>query len=76
MEIRSDLAFPARSNAGAPVKYPEFRKMEIGDSVFYPGVTSTLKNKQYIAANQYGRQSGKRFAGRIQDGGLRIWRVE
>ncbi len=55
-------------------KYPEFRKMEVGDSVFYAGEKST--GQASASARKYASRSGKRFHTYALDGGVRIWRVE
>ena len=58
---------------GRPAKYP-YRDMEIGDSVFIPN--QKLKAGAYASAMKHGRVYGKKFIGRTEGDGLRIWRVK
>lgn len=64
---------------GRPAKYP-FAEMEIGDSVLVEGGRDggTFGSSAYVAAQQYGRRVGRKFAGRKEPGEtgkVRIWRV-
>lgn len=74
-DIDDNVPLPKRTgnSAGRPPKYP-FGKMEVGQSVFFGGESSS--SKAAIAAHAYGRRQGKRFSARKADGGVRIWRVE
>lgn len=55
--------------------YP-FMEMEVGDSVFFPGPCRTAENKAYQAAKKYAARSGDRkFSGRPDKDGIRIWRI-
>ena len=63
------------------VTHPEFRRMEIGDSVFVPHEGSILKCSAYMyaATIQKRAKSEYRFVGRsvVERGvpGVRIWRL-
>jgi len=61
---------PRRRGAGRNRVYP-FAEMEVGDSFFHEGSASSVE----AAASNYARRSGKRFAARYIDGGVRIWRI-
>jgi hypothetical protein len=53
-------------------KYP-FSKMQVGDSFFVQ--SDTFQCLPYKAAKNYCSRTGKKFSGRLVDGGLRIWRT-
>lgn len=74
MYIEKNIEAPTPKGGRNPV-YP-FREMEVGDSVFLEGQDMNKENKGYMSAWAYGRRSGKKFTGRVVEGGLRIWRVE
>lgn len=57
---------------GRPAKHP-FVKMEIGDSTFYIGEGSGGKGMD--AAKKIAKIKGWRFIGRVENDGIRIWRV-
>lgn len=71
MEIEKNVRIPL-SGRGRPKKY-DFSDMDVGDSVLIRGEDTS--GRAYLAANQYGRRTGKKFTGRSMDGGVRIWRV-
>lgn len=74
MEIEKTVPTPKTNGGrGAPRKYP-FAEMEVGDSVFFEG--ERTGGKPYIAAQTIGRQKGRKFSGRKEEGGLRIWRIK
>ncbi len=55
------------------IKYP-FRQMEIGDSFFVAGATTTkLSSQMNITAKSIG--NGCKFRSKTVDGGVRIWRI-
>ena len=74
MKIEKAIDMPSRGR-GRPNKYP-FPEMNVGDSLFFEGETSTLKCRPYIAAQLWGRLNNAKFSGRTVDGGVRIWRVK
>ena len=71
LKIEKGIPMPGSLGKGV-AKYP-FHKMEIGDSVFFEGKTTS--SKEYLAANQCGLRKGFKFTGKSVDGGLRIWRI-
>jgi hypothetical protein len=68
--ISKDHLPPSKSNRS---KYP-FKNMEVGDSVFYEG--KTTQGKEVVYAYNYARKSGKKFAAKTIENGVRIWRTE
>lgn len=74
MKIEKNIPLPTSRTRGRPAKYP-FKDMVVGDSVFFPGESTTPGNNVYVAAQMHARMNGKKFSGRTMDGGLRIWRV-
>jgi len=76
VEIEKNVPIPERAK-NRRNKY-QFEKMEIGDSFTAPGIAASCnKCNAYNAANQYGRNNGKRFSGKlVVPGKVRIWRVE
>ena len=67
MIIEKNVPVPKRG------KLP-FKKMEIGDSVFFGADESPKKMQVY--AHTYGNQLGRKFITRKEAGGMRIWRIE
>lgn len=84
MQIDKHIPIPqARTRTGRSGRrsmYP-FREMDVGDSVFFPGVGGAIQScKPYMAAATVAkRDKAFRFTGRkvVEDGqrGVRIWRV-
>lgn len=64
---------------GIPV--PEFSKaprfpyasLEVGDSFLVEGIKPT---SVYGSNHRQNKKTGKKFIARIEDGGVRVWRVE
>lgn len=60
--------------------YP-FRKMEVGDS-FFAKVESNDPEEKYkkylsiLGACRYARMGPKKFSAKVEEGGVRCWRVE
>lgn len=52
-----------------------FENMDVGDSMFFDGYSSVQNATPYQSAALHGKKFGKKFSGRIVDGGLRIWRI-
>ena len=73
MKIEKDVPIPKAETRGRPSKYP-FSKMGTGDSIFIDG--GYVGCSAYACAMQHARLYGKRFSGRKEGNGLRIWRVE
>lgn len=73
MKIEKDVPVPPRSTGPGSNKYP-FAEMEVGDSVLFD--EPRLKSPPYLAAQYHARKTGKKFVGRVVEGGVRIWRVE
>lgn len=65
-----------RGRGGRTSVYP-FMEMEVGDSYFVEGATSTDGLRPYKSALQYARRAGdgRKFSARKVEGGVRIWRV-
>ena len=58
--------------AGNRISWP-WKDMEVGDSVFFD--SPEIAKKAQPGCHMYGRQSGKKFATRSSNDGLRVWRV-
>ena len=53
------------------------RKMEIGDSLFFPTETpDKVRSTLTGSISQLKHESNFKFASRRVDGGLRLWRIE
>jgi len=78
-KIEKGIKMPAsRANGKKPAKYP-FSSMEVGDSFAVPTpneMTAVEKRKQYNAILGSGQRKGKRFAGRMLENHIRVWRTE
>lgn len=80
MKIEKGIPAPKQKNTS---KYP-FADMEVGDSVYVDGQRSSYnqavkdgaKFSALPTAHQYGKRSGKKFTGRNEGSGVRIWRIE
>lgn len=77
MKIEDGIEIPPRRGGGAPPKYP-FGKMKVGQSIFFPNEEKGSQSTPAMAAYSYARLKGNkiRFEARIEEGGVRIWRVE
>lgn len=76
MIIENNVPMPSASNgAGRPPKYP-FKKMEVGDSVFFDNEPMGSQSNPSMLSKQHGAKYGKRFTSRKEAGGVRIWRLE
>ena len=73
IKIDADIPIKASYNNGRPEKYP-WRKMEVGDSFFVSSETMNLKRASTYAWDA-SRRTGRKFACRRQDDGIRIWRI-
>lgn len=58
---------------GVPTQRVNWAAMEIGDSVFIAGKTTTWARERWWPAR---RRHGYNFRARVENGGVRIWRVE
>lgn len=69
-----------RDRRGTTTRYP-WKSLDVGDSFFVPCPEGrTLKahrNNLVRLAWHYGRtHGGEKFSTRVQDGGVRVWRIE
>ena len=73
IKIDSDIPIDANYTNGRPEKYP-WRKMDIGDSFF---VSSDMMSPKRVStyAWEAGLRTGRKFACRRQEDGIRIWRI-
>lgn len=75
IQIESGIAAPNDGLGqlrGREPKYP-FQKMNVGDSFVLDQQSNHASAR--VCAIQYAARSGKRFATRTIDNGLRIWRI-
>lgn len=76
-EVKIDKGIPIHARATNGGGWSMFAKMEVGDSIFRDGVSSTTGSN---AARTYGRYHGRRFTVRTvtENGvkGVRIWPIE
>lgn len=70
VQIDKDIEQPSR-NTGSRGPYP-FSDMEVGDSFFAPGVTTSQMGNR---CQYYKLRYGRHFTARKVDGGVRVWRV-
>lgn len=66
-KIDRDISLP-----NSRAKY-SFEKMDVGDSVFFEGQNSGGNGP--VAARMFGSKAGRKFASRMVDGGVRVWRI-
>lgn len=69
MEYRYGRAAPGR-----PV-FP-FKEMNVGDSIFFPDEPKGARSNPCISAHNHGKRHGKKFSGRKEGTGVRVWRIE
>lgn len=67
LKIEKGIPIPERKPSGFSAT---FRKMEIGDSVFIPGKTTS----DVSSLTTYCRPM--KYMGRAEEGGVRVWRIE
>lgn len=73
--IEKDIPMPD-DKFGPKCRYP-WASMEVGDSVFFKGCTTTASSPAN-SAHQWAKAHGRRFVSRYlpKEGGVRIWRYE
>ena len=69
-EIKIEKGIPIPERAGRKGVGVVLKKLEVGESVFFPGRTSSG------TSGSIGYLRPMRFTMRAVDGGLRIWRIE
>jgi hypothetical protein len=78
IEIENDIPIPPKAG-GRKALYP-LVDMEIGQSFFVPckpGKTAAqTRNNMVGSIYSYTKKTGARFATRVVDGGIRVWRFE
>lgn len=72
-QTSDNIDMPGRVTRPGKSKYP-FSTMKVDESVFFEGKNTA--GKECVYAYNYARKSGKKFAARAVEGGVRIWRVE
>ncbi len=74
IKIESDVPVPEhRSYRRSPRKTDVLKDMEVGNSVFFHGMTGA----QFSGSMTWQKlRNGKRFITRTMDGGVRIWRTK
>lgn len=71
-EIEDRIPLPPKSSS--KIKYP-LAEMKVGQSFFAPGVkSSAISGRAATVAKASG--DGRKYATRVVDGGVRVWRVE
>lgn len=70
MNIEKNIPIPTRG------EIIPWRAMEIGDSVFIQGDQSDLKKYRNRISSIAQRKKYLRFAVRMMDGGMRVWRIQ
>lgn len=68
---------PSKRGNGATPKYP-FRVMKRGQSFLIPAKTAEVKrvrNTVGALTNRYGKILNRKFAARVTEAGIRVWRV-
>ena len=68
MEYKYGKAAP-----GKPV-FP-FGDMEVGDSIFFPDEPKGARSNPCVSAHNHGARHGKKFSGRKEGDGVRVWRI-
>lgn len=72
-QFKIEKGVPAPTDGrNGKAKYP-WREMEVGDSFFIPGITSTVLGGSIANAR---RRTGFEFVSRNEGGGVRVWRVK
>lgn len=74
--IEKNIPIPARSGGAGPEANSlagKLRAMDVGDSIFLAGKKQTNVVTQ---SGAIGRPLGRKFATRVVEGGVRIWRTE
>lgn len=75
-DFKIEKGIPVASDGHRRTKYP-FAEMDVGDSFFIDNVQ--LRDRTYEsvlgAARGYGHRHNKKFKQRIENNGVRIWRI-
>ncbi len=74
LKIENSVPIPKATQDGARGGriYP-FNNMEVGDSVLIENAGHD--HKAVTAAKAYFRRNGKKMTAKVEDGGVRIWRI-
>lgn len=73
MKTQIDKNIPPPTSGGLRAQYP-FAEMDVGNSFRVEGLVKGMhaRNEAY----KYGRTTGKKFTGRTDGDGIRIWRIK
>jgi len=78
MDFKIEKSIPAPQSHHL-AKYP-WPQMEVGDSIFFEGQSTSRKNggnnNAVDAAYSWGKDNNRKFTVRTENGGVRIWRIE
>ena len=71
--IEKNIPMPSRCVANGGRRKSALYTLEVGDSVLVTGVKQT---KVSSIAYNIGKSTGRKFATRVVEGGVRVWRLE
>ena len=75
MKIEKNIPAPSGYGANVSGKYP-WRKMDVGDSVFFDNEPDKTQSNPAAAARLFSRKNPEfKFATRSEGNGVRVWRV-
>ena len=72
MQIDIDKDVPVPANTRVRNRYP-YDLLKVGESFFVKGVNL---QSMYNTNFRWGKKLGRRFIARVEDAGVRVWRVE
>ena len=73
--IDKDVPIPPGNGRGASVKYP-YHLLEVGDSFLYPEGFKEMLARRYTSLQSVKMKPKKFSARKVEDGRIRVWRVE
>ena len=74
MEIERGVPLTLR-NRVTKYRFP-LGEMEVGDSFFFEPKSDGFLNSARSLISRYGKTFSRKFATRVVDGGIRVWRIE
>jgi hypothetical protein len=75
MQIEKGVPFPNRAPRVSKYRFP-LGEMDVGDSFFVSVKDDSFLNSARSLISKYGRVFKRKFATRMMDDGLRVWRIE
>ena len=74
MEVERGVPLPGRQRV-SKYRFP-LGEMDVGDSFYVEARGEGFMSTARSLISRYGKTFGRKFATRLVDGGIRVWRIE